>query len=140
MTPRYWLACLSIATLTCCSKQSRQDRVTWQASIDNGDKPGCGIVLVEQAGQFSASFLVLDPDRPHEFACGRSLPTETTRIDENTLRIMVRLNATETDEMLAHLPSRFDGEKVTVTIQDAKNKDRSAEWVFVRQRSAAAGK
>jgi len=45
----------------------RDVRTVWQASTENGDKPGNGIKLVDSDGRLSATFFLLDPNKPHDF-------------------------------------------------------------------------
>ena len=47
----------------------RRPRVnSWKGSIDDGDKPGIGLILSESAGEITGgTFYLLDPDEPHNF-------------------------------------------------------------------------
>jgi hypothetical protein len=141
MLSRLIAFCLCIAASGCLRESvERTDapvrgaRTVWHASVDNGDKPGNGIRLVDEAGQISATFFLLDPNKPHDFKAGRALPTDVVQSNETEVRLVVRLDNGRKDEFAIVLHGRLKGNRVNATLHDVRGESTPTTLTFVRQR------
>ena len=119
MISRIIALCVCVAACGCLLESARKPVLptVWQASVDNGDKPGNGIRLMEHAGRISATFFLLDPNKPHDFKAGRELPTEVVEASETAFRIVVRIDENRKDELTIVLEAPLTGERVNATLR-----------------------
>lgn len=59
-----------IATIAFVRSGNAETGTVWSASVDNGDKPGIGLRLVQSQRGFSGAGYLLDPEHPHDFSRG----------------------------------------------------------------------
>ena len=108
-------------------------RAVWVASEANGDKPGFGFKLIEETGQISATFFLLDPNKPHDFEAGRPFPTEIIRSRKSELHFVVRLEDNRKEEFVIQLQRPLRGDLVNATLRDFERGTKPTALLFVRQ-------
>lgn len=111
-----------------------KESTIWQASIDNGDKPGNGIRLVDEAGRLSATFFLLDPNKPHDFKAGKAFPTEVVQSKETEIHLIVRLDNDQKDEFVVALQNQLKGNRVSATLREVHSEGIPISLTFERQR------
>jgi hypothetical protein len=135
MLSRFLAFCLCAAAFGCSDQAVKQStvRTVWRASTDNGDKPGNGIVLVEDGGRINGTFFLLDPNKPHNFKAGRAFPTEVVQAREGELRFVVRLGDNQKDEFAIVLQGPLTGKRVNATLRDILGERNPTALTFVRE-------
>jgi hypothetical protein len=125
--------CLFVVASGCVLQPSKPGQVVWLASTDNGDKPGNGIKLVENAGHLKATFFLLDPNKPHDFKTGRAFPTETVQSNETQIRLVVHLDENKKDEIVVEFQRPLKGKRVNATLRNVRDEGQPVALTFIRQ-------
>ncbi len=139
MLSRLLVLCICVAVSGCLRAPVKDAdvqnvRTVWVASEANGDKPGFGFKLVEERGRISATFFLLDPNKPHDFEAGRAFPTEVVRSRESELHFVVRLDDNRKDEFVILFQSPLRGDLVNATLRDFERGTKPIALMFVRQK------
>lgn len=123
-------AMLAFAALTGCTATK-----TWQASEDHGDKPGTGFRLKVANGRIvSGRFYLLDPDHPHEFQRGRSVPIRISASDSSRVQFELNLGPAQQERLSLRFLKPLNGEPV-----EAELRDESGAGVPTRLKFVPAG-
>ena len=133
MLSRLLAFCLCVVA-SGCVQPSKPNQAVWLASTDNGDKPGNGIKLVENAGRLNATFFLLDPNKPHDFNAGRAFPTDVFQVGKSELRFVVHLDDNQKDKFIVVLQGPLKGKRVNATLHDVSDESRPVPLTFVRNK------
>lgn len=133
MRMRILILVVCVIASGCVQPPARTGRVVWEASAENGDKPGNGIRLVESSGQLSATYFVLDPNKPRDFSAGRELPTDTVKANPTEVRFVVHLNTNETREIVVRFRGPLSGKSLNAIVRGFRAGNQSSTMTFVRQ-------
>ncbi len=107
-------AMLAFAALTGCTATK-----TWQASEDHGGKPGTGFRLKVANGRIvSGRFYLLDPEHPHDFRRGRSIPIRIKATDSNSARLEFDLGPAQTERISLRFLKPLEREPVEADLRD----------------------
>jgi hypothetical protein len=107
---------MTIATLIATGCTTTQ---TWQASESHGDKPGTGFKLkVANERVVSGSFHLLDPEHPHDFHRGRSVPIRILAIETNVVRFEFNLGPTHKEVLSLRLLGPLKDKPVEADLLD----------------------
>jgi hypothetical protein len=108
-------AAISVAAaLTGCAATK-----TWQASEDHGDKPGTGLRLKVASGRVvSGRFYLLDPEHPHDFQRGRSVPIRIGSNDSNSVQFEFDLGPTQKERLSLRFLKSLGHEPVEAELRD----------------------
>ncbi len=141
MLPRLIALCLCFAVCGCVRESVKEADTSagkvltvWQASTDNGDKPGIGITIEDYAGRITATFVVLDPNKPHDFKAGKALATEIVQTNEFQFRLVVHLDETRRDEFVLQFEGPLKGERLNAMIRDFGTESQPIKLTFERQK------
>jgi hypothetical protein len=133
--------CLGFVVCGCVRESARQADTSagkvptvWQASTDNGDKPGIGITIQDYDGRITATFVLLDPNKPHDFKAGKALATEIVQTNEFHFRLVVHLDETRRDEFVLQFEGPLKGERLNATIRDFGTESQPIKLIFERQK------
>ncbi|MEQ2006157.1 MAG: hypothetical protein ABMA26_05105 [Limisphaerales bacterium] len=121
---------LAFAALAGCTATK-----TWQASEDHGDKPGTGFKLKVANGRVvSGRFYLLDPERPHDFQRGRSVPIRIRASDSNRVQFELNLGPAQKEQLSLRFLKPLEREPV-----EAELRDESGTGVPTRLKFVPAG-
>ncbi|HEV8059686.1 MAG TPA: hypothetical protein VGP68_07425 [Gemmataceae bacterium] len=105
---------------------------TWQASFENGDKPGIGIELIRTKDGLSGWLFLLDPNKPHDFSTGSRRRMEIQKASDREIRFAVQWLPTQRDEMLLLLSSPLAGRSVSAELRSQDGQDEARTYEFIR--------
>lgn len=105
---------------------------TWQASEDNGDKPGTGFRLKVANGRVvSGRFYLLDPERPHDFQRRWSVPLRIGTNESNLLRFELNLGPAQKERLSLRFLGPLEREPVEAELRDETGADFPTRLKFV---------
>lgn len=130
---------VGLALLSCrsngggMSARRQADEAVWRASVDNGDKPGIGIVLVQRGDEVTGTFYLLDPEKPDDFEAGRGRPMEAIRWKGREIQFAVDLGGGQRVREILRLVDPLVGGSARATLR-AEDADWVTELTFHRER------
>jgi len=100
--------------------------------VENGDKPGIGIELTQNAGRITGQMFLLDPDSPGDFAAGSPRTMYIHHVTEKEIRFRVDWLPDRHDEMVLRLDSPLNADRVKGVLKTADKSGRPQDYEFVR--------
>lgn len=116
MTFRDVIAVALAATFAGCAATR-----TWQASENHGDKPGTGFRLKVANGRVvSGRFYLLDPEHPHDFQRGRSVPIRISASNSNSVQFEFDLGPAQKERLSLRFLKPLEREPVEADLRDER--------------------
>lgn len=131
------LVAILIAFLFSCAVKHRvpeMQPVIWRASESNGDKPGVGYEIIDKSGKISGSFLLFEPNRPHNFETAVRIPMTLVKVSTNQYRATVHYPKSEADELDIRFDGPLEGSAKKAVIQQLNQPSSAGEFIFLRKR------
>lgn len=132
MKSQFLIVLLCVLGLSCAQRAGETDTEIWEASVDNGDKPGNGLRLIEKSGQMSAVFFLLNPNRPHDFSGAIPLSTTLTKLSNTEFKISVVFEQNVENELILRLKEPLRRSPVYGLLQDIAGDAPPIEMKLIR--------
>ena len=128
------IALAATLVLVGCSSVGTPSADRWRASVDNGDKPGIGIELLQTPNGLSGFMYLLDPNKPNDFGAGVRRPMEIHDSTEREIRFSVQFPPGPREDMLLRFARPLSGAHIRGELQSVDGKDDPRVYEFVRMR------
>jgi len=129
----FW-SLLCLVMLGCGQTEQSFSVGAWRASNDYGDKPGNGFELrITDQGKMEGRFYLLQPEKPHEFSQGASIPLKIERYGRNEMLFSLDFGAGQIEKMKLTFPQGVRGQSFDGFLQHQGGGDEPIKFVFRKQ-------
>jgi len=108
------------------------EKGTWQAYVDRGDKPSLGLELTRDGHGLTGAVLILDANKPGDFAGGQRYPIEVQREQPDNVFFVVFFAPHQPDRVILKLKEPIAGPHFHATMQSADGRGDPIDFDFQR--------
>lgn len=108
--------------------------MVWRAHVENGDKPGIGIELVQRGSKVSGSMFILDADKPGDFGAGLRCPMQITQASKDSIRFAVDWTPDNHEELTLLLAGPLQSVPVRAVLHESNGDGAPMDYLLRRIR------